>query len=205
MNWNSRNGKKWSRAAGRKATKRGVSPIIATILLVAITVVLAAVLYVLISGLTSSTASAPVTLAPALVPGGAGSSGTGSTAIYYVAVGINPSSSIATSAVGLKVTTSTSTANLAAVAGAGCTVNSAYTAGTTCTRPTGTGTYFVVLTNGTGKIVATYSTAGWSSSISLSGGSFVLNVISSAAYDGAGYKLTAYGSGSTSVSGSVNL
>ncbi len=36
----------------RKARKRGVSPIIATILLVAITVVLAAVLYVLISGLT---------------------------------------------------------------------------------------------------------------------------------------------------------
>lgn len=37
----------------RKARKRGVSPIIATILLVAITVVLAAVLYVLISGLTT--------------------------------------------------------------------------------------------------------------------------------------------------------
>ncbi len=36
----------------RKKNKRGVSPIIATILLVAITVVLAAVLYVLISGLT---------------------------------------------------------------------------------------------------------------------------------------------------------
>jgi flagellin-like protein len=41
----------------RKARKRGVSPIIATILLVAITVVLAAVLYVLISGLTSGGAS----------------------------------------------------------------------------------------------------------------------------------------------------
>ncbi|HTT72650.1 MAG TPA: archaellin/type IV pilin N-terminal domain-containing protein, partial [Thermoplasmata archaeon] len=34
----------------RKARKRAVSPIIATILLVAITVVLAAVLYVLITG-----------------------------------------------------------------------------------------------------------------------------------------------------------
>ena len=41
----------------RKARKRGVSPIIATILLVAITVVLAAVLYVLISGLTSGGAN----------------------------------------------------------------------------------------------------------------------------------------------------
>ncbi len=42
-----------SERSWRKARKRGVSPIIATILLVAITVVLAAVLYVLISGLTS--------------------------------------------------------------------------------------------------------------------------------------------------------
>jgi flagellin-like protein len=44
----------------RKARKRGVSPIIATILLVAITVVLAAVLYVLISGLTHGTGTAPL-------------------------------------------------------------------------------------------------------------------------------------------------
>ncbi|MGA8303336.1 MAG: archaellin/type IV pilin N-terminal domain-containing protein [Thermoplasmata archaeon] len=44
----------------RKSKKRGVSPIIATILLVAITVVLAAVLYVLISGLTHGPGSAPL-------------------------------------------------------------------------------------------------------------------------------------------------
>ncbi len=44
----------------RKARKRAVSPIIATILLVAITVVLAAVLYVLISGLTHGPSSAPL-------------------------------------------------------------------------------------------------------------------------------------------------
>jgi flagellin-like protein len=45
---------------GRRAGKRGVSPIIATILLVAITVVLAAVLYVLVSGLTHGPGSAPL-------------------------------------------------------------------------------------------------------------------------------------------------
>ena len=45
---NSRRKSPWA----RRAKARGVSPIIATILLVAITVVLAAVLYVLISGLT---------------------------------------------------------------------------------------------------------------------------------------------------------
>ena len=44
----------------RKSRKRAVSPIIATILLVAITVVLAAVLYVLISGLTHGPSSAPL-------------------------------------------------------------------------------------------------------------------------------------------------
>lgn len=44
----------------RKAHKRAVSPIIATILLVAITVVLAAVLYVLISGLTHGPGNTPI-------------------------------------------------------------------------------------------------------------------------------------------------
>jgi flagellin-like protein len=49
-----------SERSWRKAQKRGVSPIIATILLVAITVVLAAVLYVLISGLTHGPGSTPI-------------------------------------------------------------------------------------------------------------------------------------------------
>jgi flagellin-like protein len=44
----------------RKNTKRAVSPIIATILLVAITVVLAAVLYVLISGLVHGPGNTPI-------------------------------------------------------------------------------------------------------------------------------------------------
>jgi flagellin-like protein len=52
--WN-RNARSW-----RKARKRAVSPIIATILLVAITVVLAAVLYVLISGLTHGPGGATI-------------------------------------------------------------------------------------------------------------------------------------------------
>jgi flagellin-like protein len=63
----------------RKARNHGVSPIIATILLVAITVVLAAVLYVLISGLTHGTggttlgsAFAAGTATPPLIQGAAG-------------------------------------------------------------------------------------------------------------------------------------
>ncbi len=49
-----------SERSWRKARKRAVSPIIATILLVAITVVLAAVLYVLISGLTHGPGNTPI-------------------------------------------------------------------------------------------------------------------------------------------------
>jgi flagellin-like protein len=49
-----------SERSWRKAQKRAVSPIIATILLVAITVVLAAVLYVLISGLTHGPGTTPI-------------------------------------------------------------------------------------------------------------------------------------------------
>ena len=44
----------------RRMRRRGVSPIIATILLVAITVVLAAVLYILISGLTKGPGNTPI-------------------------------------------------------------------------------------------------------------------------------------------------
>jgi flagellin-like protein len=44
----------------RRKHQRGVSPIIATILLVAITVVLAAVLYILISGLTKGPGNTPL-------------------------------------------------------------------------------------------------------------------------------------------------
>src|SRR5580658_5028567 len=49
-----------SERSWRKARKRGVSPIIATILLVAITVVLAAVLYVLVAGLTHGPGTTPI-------------------------------------------------------------------------------------------------------------------------------------------------
>jgi len=63
----------------RKKSKRGVSPIIATILLVAITVVLAAVLYILISGLTKGPGNTPLGTALALGTPGEASKGAGAT------------------------------------------------------------------------------------------------------------------------------
>ena len=61
MNMRTMSQRRW-----RKKSKRGVSPIIATILLVAITVVLAAVLYILISGLTKGPGNTPLGTALAL-------------------------------------------------------------------------------------------------------------------------------------------
>jgi len=60
----------------RKKTKRGVSPIIATTLLVAITVVLAAVLYILISGLTKGPGNTPLGTSLALGSPGEAAKGT---------------------------------------------------------------------------------------------------------------------------------
>jgi archaeal type IV pilus assembly protein PilA len=182
----------------RKARKRGVSPIIATILLVAITVVLAAVLYVLISGLTGSTAAAPISLAPAVT----GTGGGGTT--WFVVVSITPSSAIATSQFGLKVTTTAATQPTAAP-NAACIAGAAYVAGTTCTGVAGD--WYAVLTNSAGTIVATFSgaTPAWTASTTITGGSYSLNIISAAQYDGNGYTLSAYGTGSASVSGQVFL
>jgi hypothetical protein len=67
------------------------------------------------------------------------------------------------------------------------------------------GDWYAVLENASGKIVATYLSAGWSSSVSISGGSFSIVVMSAIVYDGAGYTLYAYGTGSASVSGQVFL
>jgi flagellin-like protein len=67
----------------RQKGKRGVSPIIATILLVAITVVLAAVLYILISGLTKGPGNTPIGTALAIGTVNEASSGSGVTAKFY--------------------------------------------------------------------------------------------------------------------------
>src|SRR5579875_3641112 len=85
----------------RKTGKRAVSPIIATILLVAITVVLAAVLYILVSGL-GSTGSKPYSLG--LGSGNAASAGSGSTLVYYDNFSVAPTSGLTTSLFGLKIT-----------------------------------------------------------------------------------------------------
>jgi flagellin-like protein len=190
------------RRLGRRACRKGVSDIIATILLVAITVVLAAVLYVLISGLTGSTAAAPMSLAPSVTGTGGGGHD------WYVNVGLNPSASVATSAFALRVTTSSSTIPAGAnpqgtKCAVGPTTPTSYNT-TNCPGPTAAG-WYAVLTNSSGDVVSVFANVTWSASATVSGGSYTLIVCSYSQYADSGYKLAAYGTGSASVTGSVSL
>jgi len=87
----------------RQKGRRGVSPIIATILLVAITVVLAAVLYILISGLTKGPGNTP--LGSALAIGGATASSGGT--VYTMS--ITPSSGLTPASLNFEVVSSSGT------------------------------------------------------------------------------------------------
>jgi flagellin-like protein len=86
----------------RKKGRRGVSPIIATILLVAITVVLAAVLYILISGLTKGPGNTPLGTALAMGSPNAGNNGTLNT--YTIA--ITPSSGLTPASLNFQIVSS---------------------------------------------------------------------------------------------------
>lgn len=149
---------------------------------------------------TGSPGVAPVSLAPSVFASG----GSGQT--WYVSVALDPSSPVATSEFGLKVTNASADVlpPAASVAGSGCMVGGEFSAGATgCAGPSAG--WYAVLVNVTGVIVATYTLGGWSSSFSIAGGSYALEVLSHAQLDGEGYALTAYGTGSTPVSGEVTL
>ncbi|MFZ1022695.1 MAG: archaellin/type IV pilin N-terminal domain-containing protein [Thermoplasmata archaeon] len=99
----------------RKGRKRGVSPIIATILLVAITVVLAAVLYILISGLTKGPGNTPLSTAfgfgtPTQVNPTAATAGQCAAAHFCYEISISEASSgLTPNDVQLKMTSNTGT------------------------------------------------------------------------------------------------
>jgi len=190
----------------RKNRKRGVSPIIATILLVAITVVLAAVLYVLISGLTKTGASTPYSLGMA-VQGVTGPANTPAT--YYITLSLSPTSGLTTALFGLSVTNVAGATQTNTAASGACT-NGLTTPTTSCVGTAAAG-WYGVLVNATGKIAAIYSAGGaWSAfaagvtTLALNSG-YTLIVVSEVAMDGNGYTVSAYGTGSSSVSGSQTL
>lgn len=201
---NAKNHKSHAMRAMRRKSKRGVSPIIATILLVAITVVLAAVLYVLVSGLTRTGASTPYELG--MSPSSNGGSGT----TYTDVIALSPTTGLTTSAFGLKVTTPSATTYTlaAAVAGTGCWSTAGTGLPADCTGVSGDW-YAVLVSPQTGDVLATYTTAGWAyttgvTTIALTNG-YTLWVVTSIQVAGNSYTLSAYSTGSSSVSGSTLL
>jgi flagellin-like protein len=191
---------KWN-AGARLRRKRGVSPIIATILLVAITVVLAAVLYVLVSGLTSHGASTPYSISYV------STSNTGSGSTYWDYMGITPTTGLTTSAFGMKITQpGGGTLPLGAAPGT-CVFTSAPTS-TICTGVAGDW-YGVLMSATSSTPAAIYSSAGWTyptgvTTVSLNNG-YTLIVITSTAVAGGGDTINAFSTGTSSVSGSGAL
>jgi flagellin-like protein len=167
----------------RRGKRRAVSPIIATILLVAITVVLAAVLYILISGL-GSTGSKPYQLSF-----GSGTPGSHGTA-FYDNFTMVPTSGLTTGIFGLKITTP-----------AGSPV--AVETGTPFAAPTSG--WYAVITSASGGVLSTYTSTGWTVTSVTVSSSQTLVIVSAVQLAGTGDSLSAFGTGSSSVSGSINM
>jgi flagellin-like protein len=196
-----------ARQRGR-GRKRAVSPIIATILLVAITVVLAAVLYVLISGLTSGGGSVPYSI---------GMSETGANTLpasgNWIQIAVSTSSGLTTGLFSLKITDSTNTSTLALSAlpanATNCkylSTGEAYTAGAgpACSAPAAG--WYAVLVAANGSISSVLTSAGWSASAAVAPGGMNVYVIAHGVISGAkGWSLNAYGTATSTVSGTVNL
>ena len=195
-------GRQWYAGGSRSHRRRGVSDIIATILLVAITVVLAAVLYILISGLTSH----GVGPGPHSVQFTSTShSGSGST--FWVYMAVTPTIGVTTTMFGLKVTlVGGSTLSTAAIP-----VACAFTSAPSPTTCTGVASaWYGLLMNATGSTpVAMYGAAGWvypsgTSTIALNNG-YSLIVVTATGVAGSGDVISAYSAGTTSVSGQGDL
>jgi len=192
MNVFDRAGQRW-----RKNRKRGVSPIIATILLVAITVVLAAVLYVLISGLTHTGGSSPYSLgmsAPTQSSPAAGA--------YWNTISISPQSGLTTSMFGVALSSTTGTAITAGTATATCKWTSGGTAFTNanCAAPA-SGWYAVLYWVGNNSVANAFTGGAWTTPTNPVTNSEALVVVSAATLAGSADYLSAYSLGSSSVSG----
>ena len=177
-----------------RARRRGVSPIIATILLVAITVVLAAVLYVLISGLTHSSASTPYSINIGTPTWTGGTPNYGTMRIASATTGLT------TSLFALSVATSTGVpVPVGTAATANCKPANVYSS-TNCGAPTGSW-YAVIYFLGNGTIANVYVNTAWSFATVGVGQSEALVVVGPSTFQNSGDVMSATGTGSSSVSG----
>jgi len=188
---------RWNR---RRNRRRGVSPIIATILLVAITVVLAAVLYVLISGLTHTGASTPYSLGmstPAESNPAAG--------VYYGVITISPQSGLTTAMFGLAVKTSTGTALAGGTAAvATCKAAAAYSTAN-CGAPATANWYAVLYWASNATVANVFSGGAWTGATTGVTNSMFLTISSTASLSGTQDYVTVFATGSSSVSGQSGL
>jgi flagellin-like protein len=183
----------------RRKNKRGVSPIIATILLVAITVVLAAVLYILVQQYTKSgTGSVPQSIT--YVNSGGGKY---TTNYYNDTFALSASTGLSTGSFGMKITTASGSVVALAGAPTNCGAGTTLGVGAACTAPA-SGTWYAVLYGSNNAVIATYSSAGWSATVTVTAADSLL-LISYAPLSGSGDTLASYGTGTASVSGSVTL
>ncbi len=133
------------RRSGQWRRRRGVSPIIATILLVAITVVLAAVLYVLIAGVTRGPDGATLGSAfsagvasPPLVESAAGSAGCAANHYCYVLTIAEASRGLTASTMTFLISLPSGTTYVAGAAG-GFTVYNSVTQAVVCSSAVAAG------------------------------------------------------------------
>jgi flagellin-like protein len=192
----------------RKKGRRGVSPIIATILLVAITVVLAAVLYILISGLTGGSSSKPYT-----VGFGQGQPSTNGTATYET-FSLSVTNDLNTGLFALKISTPSGAGLTGSAPSTNCVAAASLSAVTPlwtakCTA-TATQGWYAAIVSPNGVIFATYNglTSSWATQSTnplVLSDSYSVVVVAGSNVDlaGAGNSLSVFGTASSSVSGST--
>ena len=184
----------------RKKRLRGVSPIIATILLVAITVVLAAVLYVLVSGLTHTGASTPYNVGfTSATPSNPAANN------YWEVIPVSPTTGLTTAMFSLSVQSISHTSVGTTVAATStCKAGNQLTS-TNCAAPAATGDWYVALVGqANSTVIATFGPTAWSGTFAVTA-SMEIVLVSYVSYAGTGDSLAAVSSGGSSISGSVSL
>jgi archaeal type IV pilus assembly protein PilA len=183
----------------RKKRLRGVSPIIATILLVAITVVLAAVLYVLVSGLTHTGASTPYNVGfTTATPSNPATNN------YWEVIPVSPTTGLTTAMFSLSVQSISHTSVGTIVAAtANCKAGNKLNS-TNCAAPASGSWYIALAGQANSTVIATFGSAGWSGTFAVTA-SMEIVLVSYVSYAGTGDTLAAVSSGGSSISGSVSL
>jgi len=174
-----------------------VSPIIATILLVAITVVLAAVLYVLISGLTHTGASTPYTIGMSTPTESNPAAG-----VYYAVITISPQTGLTTGMFGLALKSASLTTIAVGATSVNCKfVSTGQSFATNCVAPASGAWYGVLYWIGNGSVANVFTGGAWTTPTFPVQNSESLVVVSGANLAGSSDTLNAFSTGSSSVSG----